>query len=497
MHISAFTLARKSPIRAVLPTVAISPLRTALTLAFTTLALAGCGGSSDSAEPPAPPASNGLAAPESFAVGRGFSFTWKATPEATRYELFADPDGTGPLPEAQMGDSQNFQYSSFNQQFSGSLRPASYATFINATYRLRACNANGCGAFASAPAFDLAKLLSYEFPAGRAMLEDSSGNNSSLLSLSQDGLTLAVKWSDVHVFARNSTTSLWQQQAQLASAATRIVLSADGGTLAASGFANSDGRVQLYQRNNGTWSLQTTIGSAQAPSTCPQPCQVLGDNTALSADGQLVAVTGRSGSGNYPANAVFTYVRSGSSWAPQGYLAPGANVAGDTMALSADGRTLVVNGGAFDRGSYTTPPKIHVFAQGSGGAWSEQARMPVGIVGFLDISGTRYSAAVLSSDGKTLAVEAQHLPGKQPAEFNISAADLTCGSKAPWTTEPMTGYSTEPGWHVALFARDGSTWRRQAILARDTRPWALATDGNTIFYGGELFTRRNGAWTCP
>lgn len=472
-------------------------MRTALALGCATLILAACGGGSDSAETPSLPTPNGLAAPENFAVGRDFSFTWKATPEAARYELFADLDGTGPLPETQMGGSQNFSYSGFNQAFSGSLRPASYADFINATYRLRACNASGCGAFASAPAFDLTKVLSYEFPSGRAMLEDSSGNNTSVLSLSRDGLTLAVKQSDIHVFTRSSTAHLWLQQAQLPSSATRIVLSADGNTLTASGFTNGDGRVQIYQRNNGAWSLQTAIGSTQTPPACPQPCQVLADNTALSADGNLLAVTGRSGSGNSPANAIFTYLRTGTSWAPQGYLAPGANVAGDTMALSADGRTLAVNGGAFSRGTYTTPPNIHVFAQSGEGAWSEQARMPVGIVGFLDIAGTRFSAAALSSDGNTLAVEAQHLPGKQPAEFNIGAGDLTCGSKDPWSTESMSGYSTVPGWYVALFARDGNTWRRQAIMVRDTRPWALANDGNSLYYGGELFNRRNGAWTCP
>lgn len=472
-------------------------VRAALAFGCATLILAACGGGSDSAETPNPPTSNGLAAPENFAVGRDFSFSWTATPEATRYELFADPDGAGTLPETQMGNSQNFAYSSFNQEFRGSLRPASYADFINATYRLRACNASGCGAFASAPAFELMKILSYEFPSGRAMLEDSFGNNTAVLSLSRDGLTLAVKQSDVHVFTRNSTAHLWQQQARLPSSATRIVLSADGNTLAASGLPNTGERVQIYQRNNGAWGLQTAIGSTQIPPSCPQPCQVLADNTALSADGDLLAVTGLSGSGNSPANAVFTYLRSGTSWAPQGYLAPGANVAGDTMALSADGRTLAVNGGAFSRGTYTTPPNIHVFAQSGEGAWSEQARIPVGIVSLLDIAGTRFSAAALSSNGDTLAVEAQHLPGKQPAEFNVGAGDLTCGSEDPWSTEPMSGYSTIPGWYVALFARDGNTWRREAIMARDTRPWALASDGNTLYYGGELFNRRNGAWTCP
>lgn len=496
MHDANLTLAQKRAHRETPQ--AMSALRTALALSCAAVALAGCGGGSDSSpvETPTP-----LAAPENFTVGSFAFFSWKATPEATRYELFTDPDGPGPQPEARMGDAEGFTYSSFNQQFNGSLTTGRYryADFINATYRLRACNTTGCGAFTAAQVFDIAKSISYEFPTGRSPLKTSVGNTS-LESLSRDGLTLAVALDNLYIFARSSTAHPWQQQAMFSSRATRLVLSADGNTLAVSGFFNADAPpVQVYQRSNATWSLQTTVDATQTPPACTQPCKVIADNTALSADGNVLAVTGRSGSAGSDTNAVFTYLRTGTAWAPQSYLAPAATPVGSAMALSGDGRTLAVNGGAFTRTQFTTPPYLYVYVQSPEGAWSEQARLPAGIMNFLDIAASRFSTVKLSSDGNTLAVEANHLPGNQPAEFNIGTGDLTCGSTEPWNTAPVpAGSYSNAAWHIAVFARDGSAnWRRQAVMARSGVQWALATDGNALFYGGSLFTRSSGTWACP
>ena len=60
-------------------------------------ALVACGGSDDP----------GIAVPPSgFTVGysvKGYQFSWNASTGATGYELLEDPDGPGPLPEAQIG----------------------------------------------------------------------------------------------------------------------------------------------------------------------------------------------------------------------------------------------------------------------------------------------------------------------------------------------------------------------------------------------------------
>lgn len=477
---------------------AFSTLRATLALGFAALALAGCGGSSGSDEPGQPPASSTLAAPENFQTSGVLSFTWSPTPGATRYELFADMDGPGPQTEVQMGEAQGLSFYSATQRQFGYLNLARLPDFINATFRLRACDSDGCGAFTAAKALDLPSRISYEFSSGLAPLKSSSGFYN---PISQDGLTLVIRGSSgsssaLLVFTRTAPSQPWQQQAVLPTNAYRMTLSADGNTLAAT---ESD-KVQIYQRNSGIWSQQTTITSTQTPPACPQPCQMVPDRElALSANGNLLAVTGRFGPATSGTNAVFTYERTGTTWAAQSHFAPGDSIVGTALALSGDGSTLALNSGAITRSENFPPPHVHIYAKNGVDEWTEQARLPVGIVNFLDIAASRYSAIALSHDGNTLAVEAQYLPGRLPSEFTINVADLTCGSKSPWNTEPLANgsYSTVPGWHIALFGRDGTTWRRQAIMAGDTASWALAADGNSLFYGSELFNRRNGAWACP
>ena len=70
----------------------------------------------------------------------------------------------------------------------------------------------------------------------------------------------------------------------------------------------------------------------------------------------------------------------------------------------------------------------------------------------------------------------------------VQAVDLSCGSLS------------KDGYYVALFARNGTAWQRQAAISRgyeSSLMWALARDGNALLYGNELFTRSNGVWTCP
>lgn len=171
------------------PSRAIISLRTAAALGCALVALAGCGGGSDDTAPPPAP---GLAAPTNFTFE--LYFRWTATPGATRYELHVDPDGPGPLPEAKAADATNddwrgFRYQSRGSQgFTGTFNDPSNATLnqatrINASYRLRACDANGCGTF-TAP---IVNEPSYEFPSGRVPIFHSQ---------SKDGLTLAINQSD-------------------------------------------------------------------------------------------------------------------------------------------------------------------------------------------------------------------------------------------------------------------------------------------------------------
>ncbi len=472
----------------------MNPLRTAAALGCALVALAGCGGGSDDAAQP--PASS-LAAPANFTYK--LDFRWTATPSATRYELYVDPDGPGPLPEAKAADATNdnwmgFRYQSTDSQaFIGTFHDPStdalnLATRINATYRLRACDAQGCGTF-TAP---IVNEPSYEFPSGRVPI---------FHSLSKDGLTLAIGQpsadadSTVSVFTRNSNAHPWQQQAVLrsgnASFGYSLALSDDGNTLAINepvppkgDLIPSGTRSYIYQRSGSTWSQQASLEPSNIPAACQQPCAVSGKKLALSADGSLLAesINFYSQATRKYMGAVVIYARSGATWSQQALLETGDTFA-ELMALARDGKTLAVNQGATRRSS-DTPSFALVFTQQSNGTWSQQARIPVGITYFVDIAASAYSDMKLSDDGNTLAV----LASNGAEDRAVHAADLSCG--------PLS----KDGYYMALFTRNGTAWQRQAAISRGyeySNSWALARDGNALFYGNTLFTRSNGAWACP
>ena len=477
---------------------AIKPLRTALALGCSALALISCGGGSDDAPPPPPPAPT-LAAPTNFTY-EGSTFRWTATPGATRYELYVDPDGPGPLPESKEPDAsgdnwKGFRFNAYpegSQRLIGSFYDDNFnalglATTINATYRLRACDAQGCGSF-TAP---IVQEYSYELPSGRVPFSHSQ---------SKDGLTLAIPQNDydkkiyeVAVFTRSSLAHPWQQQAVLPSGYP-LALSDDGNTLAMTESVPSEGttpssrRTHIYQRSGSTWSQQASLTPSNIPSACQQPCSTYASKLALSADGSLLAVPIqlRSDTPQYKTmGTVVIYARNGANWSQQALLETG-DIHVDFMALARDGKTLAVNQGAIRR-SESTPSFALVFTQQSNGTWSQQARIPVGLKTGTDITSMDSSDMKLSDDGSTLAVLAMNRPDDLSGRA-VHATDLSCG--------PLS----KDGYYMAFFTRSGTAWQRQAAISRgyESSPmWALARDGNALLYGKELFTRSNGAWACP
>lgn len=477
----------------------MNPLRTALALGFALAALAGCGGGADDTAPPPAPS---LAAPANFTFA--LNLRWTATPGATHYELHVDPDGPGPLPETKAADANNgsgagFRYQSVDARaFTGTFYDASIAaldlaTRINTTYRLRACDANGCGSFTAS----IVNEPSYEFPSGRVPI---------FHSLSKDGLTLAIQRYDasvpvpdtVSVFTRSSIAHPWQQQALLRSGNAQfgypLALSDDGNTLAVNEWVPSEGdlfpsrtRTYIYQRSGSTWSQQASLTPSNIPSACQPPCSMSGSKLALSADGSLLA-----GSINFFSQttrkymaAVVIYARNGATWSQQALLETGDRSA-DIMALARDGKTLAVNEGANYRDG-STPSFALVYTQQINGTWNQQARIPVGITYLVDIAAGAYSDMKLADDGNTLAVLAANWSG-DPSGRAVHAADLSCG--------PMSN----AGFYMAVFARSGTAWKRQAAISRGYESgssWALDRDGNALLYGNALFTRSNGAWACP
>ena len=485
----------------------------ALAAGFITLGLAGCGGGSGNA-----PFQATIPAPSNFRLTFDTPmyglwtavFRWNATPGATRYELYADPDAGGPLSEIKIGDTgkspeEGFGYSyTESQGFMGYTfrdEPLDQTARLNATYRLRACDATGCGAFTESKSLDVVNDISHAFASGRVPLRVSVGSGGSL-PLSKDALTLAIPYGPVSIFVRNDTTQPWQQQAVLRSGKANfgyiMALSADGNTLAVRAIERtingpyvSSGAVYIYQRTGSAWSQQAYLDATSGPPNCPQPCQASLGSLALSADGNLLAIGAGIDSPDFhvpDSPAVFTYVRTGATWGPQAYLDTGGEAI-TSVVLSSDGSTLAVNEGAFDQRQndqpQTTTQFVRIFVPQGNSGWTEQARIPSGTVSGFDGSGIQRSAVELSGDGNTLAVHARNTPGHPNPALDLQTPDLSCGSLAT------------DGWYVALYTREGSNWQRQTAISRGLRTsWALASDGNALWYGGEMFTRSSNGWAC-
>ncbi len=457
------------------------------------LVLAACGGGSGESEPA------GLPAPSGFSVAsygpKTYNLGWTVTPGAMRYELFEDPDGAaGPQPESLFGVGAANNVTSFPIQVGGLLHER-----VNASYRLRACDASGCGPFTSAVTPDLTQAIGrFELPAGDPTQRFGAYTNA--IALSADGLTLAVGSpregsSDglagtgaVYIFSRSMPgvgmpAPAWGLRARLEGSSpaakmafgASLALSANGRTLAvgapeersnARGIngdaANRDaygaGAAYIFMDNGSTWSQQAYIKSRNTPAkveTCSRldisgtavfPCtpQHFGFSVALSADGNLLAV------GAPEEGANFT---------------PGS--AAVLSGLSFTGETIFGGGvGA-----------VHTFARNNGG-WAEQAHLPGSSA---DPTMARFGAVVaLSSDGTVLAANTDkdisvltHLGGVWSAPtqvWRVPAAGALTGSHNPFamsrdgSTLAVLDRSGGTDVQLRTFTRTGDAWTQQPAL---------------------------------
>ena len=180
-------------------------------------------------------------------------------------------------------------------------------------------------------------------------------------SLSADGNTLAVgglgdntSLGATWVFTRSTGT--WTQQAKLvgtgASNSTgidqgyAIALSADGNTLAVGGYNDNNfgGSIWIFTRNGVTW---TQLGNKLEATGATGTVSAQGSAVALSADGNTLAV-GAYGDGTAGQGAVWMFTQESNIWIQQVKLVStglsGEIEMGASVALSADGNTLVAGG---------------------------------------------------------------------------------------------------------------------------------------------------------
>jgi hypothetical protein len=410
--------------------------------------------------------------------------------------------------------------------------PVHKTDWVNTQYRVRAYDGSG-GLLRSSAATNIDTLMLAsiaQLGAGNASASDFYGVS---LSLSGDGNTLAVGASSedgsgtginpasneaatdagaVYVYTRSGGS--WVQQAYLkasnAEAGDRfgisVSLSNDGNTLVVgaaledglglginppdNNLGTDSGAAYVYTRSGSTWSQ-----SAYLKASNTGPSDYFGIAVSVSGDGSTVAVGALNedggGTGISPltneaaanAGAVYVYVRAGSTWAQQAYLKAHNTGAGDqlgaSVALSADGNTLVTGAPAEDGSGRELNPAsdeaangagaVYVFSR-SGTTWSHQAYVKAFNTGAGDQFGT---SVAVSGDGNTLLVGA---PGED-------------GSAAP--TPPRSDEAASGAGAAYAYTRSGTSWTFSALLKAGNagagdlygRYVSISGDGRTLAVG--------------
>lgn len=465
------------------------------------LVLAGCGGGSSDA--PSPNPGPNITTPSGLAVGytaKIYQFTWDATPGATHYELFEDPDGpTGPLSEAQVGGTIHAT------AYAHSLASQLLHERINASYRVRACNAGGCSAHSAALTPDLTRAIGY-VKASNSGMDAEFGSS---IALSADGRLMAVG-------ARGERS----------------------GATGVNGNQSSDpdrpqthsGAVYVFERAGDAWSQQAYIKASNTEAN-----DSFGVSLALSADGSTLAV-GAPGEGSNArgingdqsnnstsgAGAVYVFSRSGGSWSQQAYLKASntqpaairetqglglvlnAHDFGSSVALSANGNILSVAApgetsnstginGRQDDTSARLAGAVYVFARNNA-TWAQQAYVKASNTEAYDRFG---SSIALSAGGTTLAVGA---PGE---DSNGNPADNSLpGTGAVYVFTYANGAWQQQAYLKANGAGQTYGFGASVSLSSNGETLAVGASGNTdrIFStpgpgGAFIFVRGDTGWT--
>jgi trimeric autotransporter adhesin len=405
---------------------------------------------------------------------------------------------------------------------------------LNASYKLRACNPDGC---TESDAVDVSGNLAEAVGYFKASNTDADDWLSSV-ALSGDGATLALGAGDedsnatgvggdqsdnsaadagaVYVFVREG--GVWSQQAYVKASNTGaddtfgydIALSDDGNTLAV-GAINEDsnatgiggnqadnstpnaGAVYVFVRSGGVWSQEAYIKASN-----PGADDLFGYSISMSGDGATLAVgapaedSDATGVGGNQADntainagAVYVFARNGGVWSQEAYVKASNTSAGDqfglSVALSGDGVRLAVGAWAEDSGatgvggnqadgSVSNAGAVYVYTR-NGGAWAQEAYVKASNTDPEDWFGHRVA---LSDDGTTLAVTA---PGED--------------SDATGVGGDQSGNSASSAGAAYLFVRNGGVWSQEAyVKASNTGAGdefgssvALSGDGTMLVVG--------------
>jgi hypothetical protein len=316
-----------------------------------------------------------------------------------------------------------------------------------------------------------------------------------------------------------------------------VAISGDGNTAIVGGVIDDSGAgaAWVYTRSGGVWSQQgSKLVGMGAVGVAGQ-----GSSVALSAEGSTAIVGGQNDNSN--AGAAWVYTRSGGVWSQQGSKLVGTGVVGaafqgHSLAISADGNTVIV-GGPCDNptGHDSGYGAAWVFTR-SEGVWSQQGSKLVGsravgaaqqgysvsisangdtavVGGWVDNSGvgavwvfTR-RRGVWSQQGSKLVGRGVVGAAQQGHSLALSG-DGNTALAAGWADNSGVGA-------LWVFTRSGSVWSQLGSklvgtgavgsFALQGTSVAISADGKTAILGGHgdnslagaawVFTRSGSVWS--
>jgi uncharacterized repeat protein (TIGR01451 family) len=292
-----------------------------------------------------------------------------------------------------------------------------------------------------------------------------------------------------------------------------VALQAD--TLAvAAGSSWNEGRVYVYVRQSGSWSLQATL----AP---PVQASGFGGSLALSLDTLAVGAPYADTGFGMQSGAVFVYTRSGATWALEqevlGFEIAGGDNFGSAVALGGD--RLAVGAPYDDPGTGLDAGSVYVFARAAG-TWNQAVKLvdPAGgesyrlgtavalaagtlaasapgqgdgrVHVYEEIAGVWIPRALLASTtsgqgpfGGALALDGgQILVGFEPNGPGAGAAEVFTGSGASWTSgTPLVPGRLEPGdsYGVSVALTGGTAIVGAANRLETGAVWVWTGSGST------------------
>jgi hypothetical protein len=471
---------------------------------------------------------------------RHLRFDWTAVPGATSYRVLKS--ATAGAPFVQVGGdlpatarSTEIEVALMNEDW------------LNARYRIAACNSAGCTesdplsiAGLSVPLIGYLKSLfgGEDQGFGTAIALSADGNVLAIGAPNDDSAATGIGGNPISdcdaptptncsrdsgaVYVYTRTGSAWSAPVYIKASnigtanefdyfGWRVALSADGNVLAvgapyedgsgavANEAAESAGAVYVYMRDPNGWS-----GPQYLKASNPNAYDFFGSSIALNDDGTVLAVgapyedSSTTGINSVPntaafgAGAVYVFSRSGSSWSAPVYIkAPNTHADaafGSTVALSSDGNVLAVG-----------QPGDDSAATGIGGNQIANCALPV-----TNCANSSGAVFIYSRNGTNWSPNPVYIKAPATLQYTFFGNSVTLSSAGDLL---VVGHPVNADGVVHSYVRMGNTWSFFGSIIYPYegysdfgRAVALSRDGTTLAVGAPWDSRGNahiGAQTDP